>query len=869
MPSPDAWSPAEVAALADGLLALPEPLRNFPGGPLLLERVRTPSAFGLGDGSAERPDWKEKRRRFLIYDHHEPEAEERARFRTLALGPALRDALWRRRALVHAVMQRWDDEHRFSARGDWRVISGWVSGLLGGTRPPLNLYEWAYSRERGRQSPSLDLVTFAEELFVSPNDLQPGAVPVDDSVRCQEMTRSRFLASALAEIGARLPPRGPCPLFDAWSTPEDVDRFDVLLAEPSAVHPESVFGHILLQPIRKEPRPPSAQEVFEIAAVVEGTDGLAEFILKGTMGGYLSTFGRSTMAQLRHRYQELDQRSLRRFGLHLTADEREQVLERMWELERRGYLPYYFVSDNCASLLLFLLAPAIGAEAAAFRYPWAMPTVVLDELARTRRQVPLEGGGTVEIPLLTLEPAHEPADIEVALRADQQRPATLEALIPLLDAASAGSFAEWLEQAQSSEPERRREGYAELARLVSTALARSPQATRDSQRALWAQVLDEQVAIERYAADRARRAVAAVDDARIIRERVKPPTAADLLRFRQKLFRREDAARPRQELHQLIELEWLWSTAPRRPATPAEEAVLARSRAAHEAFRQLATASALLRADGTLEPPAPPAPLDRGAWLREQARPAARGSGHGRLGAQPLGLWSSRGGAGGGVRLRLAFLGEHLGDQRDRGFGPRTEVRALDFSAVVGFREGGPQLVWADAVLFRFRTTTRQPELMQTGLFTMTGRGGGIEYRRRANALWRDVVELHGALYLPLAGQDGADGRLWALGFGSTGQLRFAQGKRSVGVGPRVEWLHRVPLGPRAGSALRLETTYSALLSRAYPLEHQAAGTLLLELPLRVLGRDLLLAPTVTAEVDWRPGATQLRGTAGLALEPL
>ena len=225
-----------------------------------------------------------------------------------------------------------------------------------------------------------------------------------------------------------------------------------------------------------------------------------------------------------------------------------------------------------------------------------------------------------------------------------------------------------------------------------------------------------------------------------------------------------------------------------------------------------------------------------------------------------------------GLRLRVAFLIEHLGDQRDRGFGPRTEVRALDFSAVLGWREGAPTVPWADVVLFHFRSTHRQPEQMRTGLFTTTGRGAGLEYRRRDGALWRDTVDLHGGLYLPLFGLDGTDGRLWTIGAGGTGQLRFGPGsERSVGLGPRLEWMHRFPLATRrSGSALRLEAIYSPLWSRSHPVEHQGVGNLALEVPVRLFTRDVLLAPTVGVEVDQRRDTgRRVRGNAGLVIEAL
>lgn len=83
--------------------------------------------------------------------------------------------------MVHAVMQRWDDAQGWSRGPRWRRLSGWVGPferLFTFHEEVLLHYAGAFSRARGQVSASLDLVTFAEELFAPVEALRPDALGV-------------------------------------------------------------------------------------------------------------------------------------------------------------------------------------------------------------------------------------------------------------------------------------------------------------------------------------------------------------------------------------------------------------------------------------------------------------------------------------------------------------------------------------------------------------------------------------------------------------------------------------------------------------------------------------------------------------------
>jgi hypothetical protein len=173
---------ALAAELWAGLQALPEPARAFPGGPLEIRLRAAPAPLGMGDGSRARPEWEGGRRRFVLYGYQPPDDDLRATYRLEGLDAAERERLWRRRALVHAVLARWDEARRWSRQPAFRRLTGWKSA-----RRPGNDWAWIEARlldsqvHWGLQLPRPQLVrvdVYVAALWALPSD--------------PELTRSRF-----------------------------------------------------------------------------------------------------------------------------------------------------------------------------------------------------------------------------------------------------------------------------------------------------------------------------------------------------------------------------------------------------------------------------------------------------------------------------------------------------------------------------------------------------------------------------------------------------------------------------------------------------------------------------------------------------
>lgn len=807
------WSEAEKADVAAALARLSPRLRAFPGGPLQLERHAAPGPFGMGDGSEALPDWTDGTRRFHLYAFQEPD-EPRARFRLEKLSAAQHESLWRQRAVIHAVLRRWDDALRWSRREAWKRITGWVDRFdhlltLSATR--MNRYDWAYSRARGQGSAALDLLTFAEEALVPPEDFVPDAVPVDDSLPCQEFSKLAFLQGVLAGMGLPPKPAPRCPAFERWARPDGLDHFEVLFSAPSGEHPESIFGHVLLRPVPREndlATGPDAQPVLEIAAITPLSEHPASYLWHGITGGYVTIFGVTTLGQILKQNVEIDHRTIRRYRLALTPTETRRALQRMWELERRGYLAYYFFTENCAAQLVWFLNSVLD-EGRHIDRPgelWIMPTATLDSIARVR----IEGPDGVLRPLLEHIPEDYLSHEALAADAERRRHALLGEVLPGLPEALGQRWREAVRQMDSPEPEARRQGFEALPELVERTLAAKDAPAR---RLAVFELLKATEAVEQYATDRAESARRALDARRTrIPDSVHLPTAEELVRERQRSFQHEDPeGRALANLDRMVRLKTMLDELPRRPPTPEEAQQLARLDAAHVTFVRWTEVEGELLERHFPDSPELETSLGQRAVADSKAREgqSVRGSGYGYYSVSLGADAPASGPVTPAVILRSAMLRELLGDPRLRGFNPTAELHLLDSQVAFEPRWGLPTLQRLELDIIRFRTLGREPTFVRKGVMDWFGWGATMDVMWDERALVKKEGRLGGHVYGVLDASPACE-RYLALGVGALGASQM-DWVIPIGfsVGPSAELLGRLPLPGHGVNALRLEAQWT------------------------------------------------------------
>lgn len=792
IPSP-LWTDEARDDVQQGLEALPPAARNFPGGPLEVEihEAQKPLGFTVD-------------RRVHFYGYAKSN-DARAEWRLKK--EAAPQRLWRRRAIVHAIIRRWDDRYHWSRRIEWHQLLGWDGPV------PLISYPWAFSRREGLASPAMDLATFAEELLVPADGVAP-----DDAVRCRDLSKSRFLDEKLAALDPSWKPATHCPAFEAWSEPDSVSGVEIGFAAPSTVGAQSVFGHLFLTLIRDGPI--EEQEALQMAALVapQDTAGFG-YLWRGLTGGFRGVFALTSMNDVLHEALRLEQRSLRRFRLTLTKEQKLRMLERIWELERIGYVDYRFLNANCASMLRFAVAPVLGADAPLpAMTPWETPGQVLEAF-----------GPVLEVPELdeaSGDRARRVADDRRFL-VKQTSVATQQALGPA-----------WFNVANldvASDAERVA-GYAALGKLALP-----------PEEAPWrAKVLLTSLRIERNRLDRA-----SVARIRAERSTVLPgwvgPTTDTLISARQQRFEKDLTPRKRANdaLGEMIQLDAYLQTAPRRPLTTDELATIDREAVARQTFDAVSAAIAELP-DETL---ATALDEEKTQLFEAQAKAGRRSvpeSGYGHAfvagGLQSTGGPLFRGG--------LALLKEELGDQRLRGFGGRSDLRVVD--AVFDLTARG--LVQA-----RLRAVGGK-SVGDNGW----GWGGGLDYRylRGTHQVSAEVERVFSILN---------DVRMTSFLL-ATGTLKtgaFADARAWGLVQPRIGFAGRVQLPGSFGNAFRFEAGYAPrlLLGPRVLFHHSVDGHAGFASRLGAVG-PVAFTAHADVEVEWRPGVPVMAlATLGLGLD--
>ncbi len=801
-----AWPEEVVRELARGLDHLPPKYRTPPGGPLELQWSPQPQPFGMGDGSNAAPDWSDGKRRFHLYAYRET-TERRASYRLEQLPPQTREALWRRRALVHAVLARWNEQEEWSDQPRWRRLNGWVrpfQRLLTWSEQPLNLARWAYSRERGRSSPALDLLTFAEEALVPVEALAPGALAEADQLRCQEFSKSRVLT----ELGLLTVPRGPCQRYDAWASPGTLEGIEFLFVAASGRAPESLFGHLLMRVARSQPGrvdAPGLTPAVQLVALTGGDLPGPAYVLRGLTGGYPMVLMTVPMLDVTRQMLEFEQRTMRRFRLRLTPGESQRLLERIWELERRGRLDYRFLHDNCAFAAAFVLNGALEDDKE-LRLPSGitplLPATTLDAVARVQSSL---GGPLLEPIFGSLDSTRD-----LARSAHAQRTREATRLGPAL--------ASLHRDAESPHGAVRLAAYQRLARLAPEVAP--PEALFS--------YLAHSVDLERYAFDAA--------EAQAIKARlaalVSAPPVPDGNKEadqRERQFERE------QELEGAIalldrpqRLQSFLEGLPRRVFTVEEQRHLDEATAAEARLNALLQLQAELNNTVLTE-------IDPVRWLREDrdrrsrlqaqaARHALGPSGYARSsGALGVTLLGAR--PAPSLTLRSAAFSEELGDHRLHGLDPAAELTTLAGEVVLIPGPLLPQVRRSQFLAVRYRNLRREPAPLRQGPWGELGWGfqGGWSYDARRTFSQRAFLAVQALAVL----DDTPDlSRLTTFGMGVHGALGLEGLLPELIAGPRLTLTHRRHLGGNDANALRLEVSYAPaylLFSSAWQQELEAS----------------------------------------------
>ncbi len=864
----EAWRMGELEAIAEGLDAIPAVLLPTADAPLRIARIDRPCLFGMGRYSSTCPTFADDGT-LLLYDvaisHHVDSPTRRLEM----LSHADRLRLLRMRSVAHALALRADEKYEWSTSLGWRRINGWNRRGTG----PRNRHVGGFLRPMGKRSAQLDLVTsmeaflFREEdLAARADELSPNFDP-NMTFSCQEFTRSRILGAFLDDIDPRWREdtwrdddqiRPYCRSFVAWADIENVTGVDVLFASEQTSRPESLFGHLLLHIRHDSPqrfRSEGFDYVYQFGALTDPEVDPITYLLRGMTGNFLAIFDLSTFRGVDHNYLQLEQRTLRRYSLNLSDDQLNQLMERIWEAERRLAFPYYFSTHNCASMLLDLIEPVIDEDQSFARRPIAMPTEVLDILAAVE--------GEDGEPLLTNRPDHVFSAADRALAAvNVQRE-----LLSSLNASAPPELPGIIDDLRSSPPEERAQNYGELGSLLAQAIAEE---TMDAH-AAWT-LSESFVDMERAELERANAQLLEYHD-RALEIDLSIPLD-EVFAMRRDLFRDEDLDRRAREKNEFSRQRfYLFRDAPRRPPSSREKTLLEKRDHLNRSYDAAADAqaqivSALGEVDATFDP------VDfhhyhnqlrRDAQARHDERSLTpSNSNRLRIGLQwpletPL------------ADIQFAVLDDHLGQRRLHGH--RPEIEAVGFAGRLRapvsdefYRNLDFQLT-----ILRYITLASRPGATGSALVDRLGWGAEAEVRARNHAIPLSGHAFFGVFTPLLLSPSGVE--YLAVGLGPVLSSGISGESNHFSAGLQGYILARKHLaGPYDNSLTIRLRHFEALSPYGWSLHRRGQFRVGVDLFIPMGRQGAIISPHVEYELEQFGGHDEFdvrRVLFGLALEPL
>ena len=291
------------------------------------------------------------------------------------------------RVVVLGILFAFDRSAGWSDDPSWRRLNGWRPSLASGLRPrPANVSPAGFASPRGQLSPRWDLVTF---MVASWLDGAPA------NIGCRLLSHASYVARRLKALGPRssgAPPAAParCPAFEEWAALDHLADVEVVLAAPSTAMIGSLFGHVFLRLVYRDPNGEMPPHLSRTVAFLADNDApFSEdraYALKGIAGYYTASLHERAFLDAYREYVVLEGRDLRRWRLDLDTGERRALLERIWTVVHSGRYTYYFFRRNCATLMVDLLNDVrpVESEVSTVGMIAAPPASILEPWERAR-----------------------------------------------------------------------------------------------------------------------------------------------------------------------------------------------------------------------------------------------------------------------------------------------------------------------------------------------------------------------------------------------------------------------------------------------------------------------------------------------------
>ena len=239
-----------------------------------------------------------------------------------------------------------------------------------------------FINDEGYDSPEAELLATVTALFSESTELTKkfGRHP-----QCQFLARRKWL---IQKLEVKTHEILPCTERESWKNQLGATSVSLIFAASDLGNPASSFGHTFLKLVNPANAKNKDLIDYGVNYAADGDENEGFFYaFKGLFGMYPGRFTMLPYHQKIREYLNLEGRDIWEYPLALTADETDELVYHLLELDG-SVSPYYFFSNNCSYQLLVAL-DAIRPELGLSRRhsAWVNPIDTVKTFNRTENLV--------------------------------------------------------------------------------------------------------------------------------------------------------------------------------------------------------------------------------------------------------------------------------------------------------------------------------------------------------------------------------------------------------------------------------------------------------------------------------------------------
>lgn len=170
-------------------------------------------------------------------------------------------------------------------------------------------------------------------------------------VACTFVARRKFFE----RLGLLQVRKYTCQDYDEWREGIDAKGVALIFSSYYPNNPASHFGHTFLRLKKERFNNDLLDYAISYSALIPKDEPSVLYALRGIFGGYQGHFDFSPYYTMVGIYNNNESRDLLEYDLHFTQEETDRLVDHVWELYSSASFTYYFLDENCSSVLGGLL----------------------------------------------------------------------------------------------------------------------------------------------------------------------------------------------------------------------------------------------------------------------------------------------------------------------------------------------------------------------------------------------------------------------------------------------------------------------------------------------------------------------------------